>query len=83
LPENFVADSRYQRVGNLVRVEAEKLVVGYHFDLRTNALNANCVSNPNAGVEHRFIVWRLKGQSNEPVSMTEIQVQGAKKLFVR
>jgi len=72
LPENFVADSRYQRVGNLVRVEAAKLVVGYHFDLRTNALNADCVLNPNTGVEHRFTAWRLKGQADKPVSMTNI-----------
>jgi len=76
LPEKFVADTRYQMVGNLVRVEAEKLVVGYNFDLRTNVLNAECMPNPNAGIEHSFVAWRLKGQSNKPVSMIEIQVQG-------
>jgi len=76
LPEDFAADSRYQSVGSLVRVEAEKLVVGYNFDLRTNALNAGCVPNPNAGIEHRFVAWRLKGQANKPVSMTAPPTRG-------
>ena len=75
LPENFGTDDRYQVVGNLTRVEAETLVVGYNFDLRTNELSAERVPNPNAGTQHRFVAYRLKDQASKPVSMTGTQVQ--------
>jgi len=75
LPENFGPDARYQMVGNLTRVEAEKLVVGYQFDLRTNELKAERVPNPKAGTEHRFVAYRLKGQASKPVSMIGTSVQ--------
>ena len=67
LPEYFGTDDRYQVVGNLTRVEAETLVVGYNFDLRTNELRAKRVLNPKAGTQHRFIAYRLKGQASKPV----------------
>ncbi len=69
VPENLAAPDRFQEVGRLVRVEAAELVVGYTFDLRTNALTAERVPNPRAGVEHRFMAYRLKTQSPKPVSM--------------
>lgn len=75
LPEDFDADDRYQAVGQLTRVEAETLVVGYNFDLRTNELSAERVPNPKAGAQHRFVAYRLKGQSSKPVSMTGTQVK--------
>ncbi|MBS1186622.1 MAG: hypothetical protein H6R04_640 [Burkholderiaceae bacterium] len=75
LPENFGSDDRYQVVGNLTRIEAKTLVVGYNFDLRTNELCADSVPNPNAGTQHRFVAYRLKGQSSKPVSMTGALVQ--------
>lgn len=70
LPENFGDDERYQVVGTLTRVEAETLVVGYSFDLRTNELHAERVPNPKAGTQHRFVAYRLKAQASKPVSMT-------------
>lgn len=69
LPENFGSDDRYQVVGNLTRVEADLLVTGYKFDLRTNELTAQRVPNPKAGTQHRFIAYRLKSQAGKPVSM--------------
>lgn len=69
LPETVVSDDRYQVVGNLTRVEAETLVIGYKFDLRTNELTAERVPNPNAGTQHRFVAYRLKSQASKPVSM--------------
>lgn len=75
LPEDFGTDDRYQIVGNLTRVEAETLVVGYNFDLRTNELKAERVPNPNKGTQHRFVAYRLKDQTSKPVSMTGTQVQ--------
>lgn len=69
VPEGIDPDPRFQNVGRLTRVEAESLVVGYTFDLRTNELKAERVSNPRAGTEHHFIAYRLKSQAAKPVSM--------------
>jgi hypothetical protein len=52
---------RFEKVGDLVRVEAENLVVAYTFDLRTNKLAPEHVPNPKAGTEHRFCAYRPKG----------------------
>lgn len=71
LPEEMDPDPRYQEVGKLTRIEADTLVVGYTFDLRTNELKAERSPNPNAGIEHRFIAYRLAGQTAKPVSMLE------------
>lgn len=69
LPESMESDPRYQEVGRLTRVEAETLVVGYTFDLRTNELKAERVPNPSTGTEHRFVAYRLASQTTKPVSM--------------
>lgn len=69
LPENMKPDSRFQEVGQLNRIEATTLVVGYTFDLRTNDLKAERISNPSAGTEHRFVAYRLASQSSKLVSM--------------
>ncbi len=69
LPEGFDIDERFQEVGRLVRVESAELVVGYRFDLRTNALTAEKIPNPGVGVQHRFVAYRLKSQSSKPVRM--------------
>lgn len=69
LPEHISADPRFAVVGRLTRTEAEMLVVGYSFDLRTNELKAEKIPNPRAGTEHRFTAYRLKSQSPKPVSM--------------
>jgi len=70
LPEEFDYDKRYKSVGNLMRVEANKLVVGYTFDLRTNILTSERIPNPSSGMEHRFIAYRLKEQTDKIVSMS-------------
>jgi hypothetical protein len=72
VPECTEPDSRFQEVGRLNRVESETLIVGYTFDLQTNNLNAETVPNPNAGTEHKFVAYRLAGQSSKPVSMSGI-----------
>ena len=60
--------------GRLTRVEAEELVVGYNFDLRTNELHADLVPNPNAGAKHLFMAYRLKNQARKSVSMLDSPV---------
>ena len=67
VPEHFI------KVGSLVRKEAERVVVGYSFDLRTNELSSETIPNPRAGVEHRFTAWRLPGCNTEAVSMRSVE----------
>jgi len=74
LPESFGVDDRYREVGRLIRVEANELVVGYNFDLRTNELHAALVPNPNAGIEHLFVAYRLKDQPSKIVSMLDVPI---------
>ena len=69
VPDDFAGDPRFEQVGDLARVEAEKLVVGYSFDLRTNDLTSETIPNPSAGKQHHFAAYRLKGQGGRPVSM--------------
>ena len=69
IPEGFGDDDRFQVVGRLTRIEADSLVVGYTFDLRTNELKAERVPNPRGGTEHRFVAYRLKAQAAKPVAM--------------
>jgi hypothetical protein len=69
LPEKMEADERYCEVGRLKRLEANTLVVGYTFDLRTNELKAERITNPRAGTEHNFVAYRLASQSMKPVAM--------------
>jgi hypothetical protein len=67
LPGNMIVDDRFQQVGNLLRVEASELVVGYRFDLKSNHLLAEKVPNPNAGSTHQFKAYRLTSQTSRPV----------------
>jgi hypothetical protein len=69
LPPDFRVDSRFRTVGNLVRREAQKLIVGYTFDLRTNTLKPETVDNPAAGKEHNFVAYCLKHSASETVTM--------------
>ena len=69
LPANFPMDSRFQSVGDLVRRETDKLIVGYNFDLRSNALTPESVKNPSAGRQHEFIAFRLKGADSQKVTL--------------
>lgn len=69
VPSSMVPGTGYQEVGRLKRIESDTLVVGYNFDLRTNTLKAERVSNPSSGAEHAFVAYRLFGQAAKPVSM--------------
>jgi hypothetical protein len=55
----------FEMIGELVRVETANLVVAYRFDLRTNDLTPDTIPNPNAGREHRFRAWRLRGEAGK------------------
>lgn len=70
IPSDFPHDERFVEVGTLVRREADRLVVGYNFDLRTNELKAEVVQNPHAGTEHVFTAHRLSSQGGKKVTLT-------------
>ena len=72
VPAGAVVDARFVEVGRLVRREAEKLIVGYAFNLRTNTSTPELVDNPSAGKEHGFRVYRRKGARGEGVVMRPI-----------
>ena len=72
LPSEHAPGNDFIDVGELVRREADQLVVAYTFDLRTNELGAEGVPNPHAGREHRFRAWRL-GQAGTAAVMAEGQ----------
>ena len=62
----------FVQVGDLKRIEAAELIVGYSFDLNTNALMPRKVPNPGKGREHRFRAWRVKGDKTDNVAMLAI-----------
>jgi hypothetical protein len=72
LPANIDAEKGYVEVGRLTRIEAKELVIAYSFDLTTNELGPKKVPNPNAGRQHVFCAWRLKGDPADPVAMQKI-----------
>jgi len=69
LPAGTEINGRLTKVGNLTRVEAEKLVVGYTFDLKGNTIKAELVDNPGAGKEHEFAAYRLTGDQGPEVTI--------------
>lgn len=73
LPSAVEAGTDFFEVGELTRTEAEKLIVGYAFDLQTNEIRPNEVPNPGAGTQHIFRAWRLKGSPATPVTMRDLQ----------
>ena len=58
-------------VGNLQRVEAAEIVVGYEFDLQQNTLRSERGPNPTAGRQHDFSVYRIRGQAEGAVELVQ------------
>jgi hypothetical protein len=48
------------RVGRFARDEADKVAVGYRFDLTTNKINVIDRANPTAGKRHTFAAYRIR-----------------------
>lgn len=68
-PAGLVNDSGLDVVGQLVRTEAEEIVIGYEFDLETNKLTPKLAPNPSAGLEHTFTAYRLAGTGSGQVTL--------------
>lgn len=69
LPSNMLVDDRFVCIGDLTRVEADKVVVGYEFDLTTNTLTPKLVDNPTARKEHYFKAYRLRDDTITEVKL--------------
>jgi hypothetical protein len=72
LPYEFKPGEGLVEVGELDRIEAELMVVGYAFDLKTNALTPMTVPNPGAGTGHRFRAWRDASSPKDPAGMRPV-----------
>jgi hypothetical protein len=77
VPKGFAVTEKYRQVGEIVRKEADKIIVGYTFDLKTNILEPKSVKNRYAGREHLFSAWRLHNGTTEPVFLKEHFADGA------
>ena len=69
VPSSWNAPEGFKKVGDIARIEADNLVVGYEFDLRTNALSAKTVPNPASGRKHCFVAYRVESDADKPVSL--------------
>jgi hypothetical protein len=69
IPYSWESPQGFKKVGDIVRVEAANLVVGYEFNLKTNAISGKTVPNHKAGREHRFSAYRIKSDSDKPVTL--------------
>lgn len=69
LPRDYEVPEGLVKVGDLVRREADELIVAYEFDLTTNEIGARKVENPNAGREHHFVAYR---SGTDPASSVEL-----------
>jgi hypothetical protein len=72
LPSEIAVGKGFREVGRVVRKEAERLIVGYTFDLRRNTLVPETIPNPSAGREHEFRALRVSRGSREPVELREL-----------
>lgn len=73
VPTGYAIDDPFVCVGEVVRREANEIVVAYQFDLNSNEISTTTVPNPNAGREHAFSVYRLQGDPTEPVSIQTVE----------
>ena len=69
LPKAAETDERLEPCGELVRIETDKLVIGYTADLISNTLDAVYIDNPSAGKEHLFTAYRPIGSKGVAVEM--------------
>ncbi len=71
LPADMRVETGLVEVSTLRRREAEKIVVAYTFDLRSNELGTTLIENPSSGREHIFKAYRTDGDSLNPVVLFE------------
>jgi hypothetical protein len=61
VPASEEVPDELMRVGEFTRVEADRVAVGYTFDLTTNEITVIDEANPTAGKQHTFAAYRVRG----------------------
>jgi hypothetical protein len=69
IPSSWKPPKGFKKVGDIVRIEAANLVVGYAFDLKTNNISVRTVPNPEVGREHCFSAYRIESDSDKTVTL--------------
>lgn len=69
LPEDYPPHPQLEAVGHLTRVEADRLVIGYSFNMMNNELTPEFRDNPSAKRIHSFVAYRAKGINGPKVYM--------------
>jgi hypothetical protein len=69
LPHGDATDDRFVLVGEFERVEVNKVVAGYSFDMTSNSLSLTYADNPSKGTRHKFRAYRLKGSPHTNVAL--------------
>ncbi len=69
IPAEWNAPPNMQIVGRLERREAPNIVVGYAFDLKSNAIMPTAIANLSAGKVHSFVAYRIEADSTNPVTI--------------
>ena len=72
LPSSTEVDERLEYCGELVRVETSHILVGYDADLRGNTVAPHFIENPFAGLEHRFVAYRVSSTNGPTVTMKTV-----------
>lgn len=60
---------RLRQVGNLVRIDADRIASKYTFDFSDNTLATELTENPTAGSIRTFVAYRAKEDPAGPVAM--------------
>lgn len=68
-PADVTMPKGFREVGKFTRVETKEIIVGYEFDLVTNEIKAKKIKNPNAGVNHEFVAYRVMSDKGPAVSL--------------
>ncbi len=71
LPADMKVEPGLVEISTLRRREAEKIVVAYTFDLRSNEIDTDLIENPNSGREHIFKAYRTEDDPLDPVKLCE------------
>ena len=72
IPSSWKKQVGFKKVGDIVRIEADNLVIGYEFDLKANKIISKTIQNPAAGKKHRFAAYREDKDSDKRVTLIKI-----------
>lgn len=79
LPAGWDVPDGFKSVGQVDRVEAEDVAVGYQFDLKASELRVISERNPNAGEIHSFKAYRPVDGDDVEVRLATVPVRRRKR----